>query len=1193
MQCNNAVEQSPKSPQDGEAPRVEDQEGRDVYILGSQSIEGGKLGIDETIVQFRRSLSLQSPDHPSRHKTLSHYALALNERFSCTGQIEDLDECIGFHREALSLRPPGHSDRVKSLNNLASALLTRFQNKGDFRDLEESITFNKDALSLCHPGHLDRGTSLNNLAGALWTRFQNKGDFSDLEECIAFHKEALSLCPPGHPDRASWLNNLANALCTRFNNKGDFWDLDECIESHKEGLSLCPPGHPNRHRSLNNLAVALSTRFRNTGDFHDLDECITCHKEALSLRDFRDLDECIASHQEALSLRPPGHPDRARSLNNLANALWTRFDNQGDFRDLEECISFQKEALFLYPAGHPGRGGLLNNLAGALSTRFENRGDYRDLEDCIALHREALSLRPPGHTGRASSLDNLANDLWARFESKGDFSDLEECIVLHKEALSFRPSGHPDRAKSLNNLANALCARFKNRGESRDLDESIASHKEGLSLCPSGHPDRARSLNNLANALSTRFKSKGDFSDLDECITFLKEVLSLRPPGHPHRAGSLNNLAGALLLHFQSNGDLEALTECTAHARACLTALSAADSPPEDQHGDPSHALQNHPDGLNSVLNLVEILKAEYKALGNEDTLNEIFELLESGPLYQGASPLHRLDHVRVWASTCREFGRTGDALQAYSLGVTLLPLLASLDLTLQQRQNVLIHAQDLAKDAVQCAFEQDELETALVFLSTARSVFWSQALQFRASLDRLDALHPDLASELRLVTRQLQIATQQHSQTESMQLENAPSLRPYLLSQTREEIIARIRAIDGFHDFLLPPSPDVLKNAARKGPIVFLNASKFGCHALILKEDGVLRRIELPTDIKALEHLVSAIRQLARGLSFDVKVRGDFRDCFEGGELRLNLVRKKRLPRTADDDFRVFLEVLWRVVGQPVVAVLGLKKTNTPPRIWWCPTGLFTFLPIHAAGIYSSSPSIESDCLSDYAVSSYCSGPQDLVAPPPEPDPNFKMLVAIEPDRPEPGVSGLPFTRQELEKIELRIPEKDRLVTRIGSKTAPGKPIVEDINAASIVHFGCHGMQDPLNPLDSCLLLSERRLTMSSLIRDCQNSTAALAYLSACETAMGDEARPDESLTLAATMQFAGFRSVVATMWSIHDDDAPIVADALYRHLFRNGKSTPPDITDAAYGLHIAVKELRELGRSFHRWVPFVHHGI
>jgi hypothetical protein len=61
----------------------------------------------------------------------------------------------------------------------------------------------------------------------------------------------------------------------------------------------------------------------------------------------------------------------------------------------------------------------------------------------------------------------------------------------------------------------------------------------------------------------------------------------------------------------------------------------------------------------------------------------------------------------------------------------------------------------------------------------------------------------------------------------------------------------------------------------------------------------------------------------------------------------------------------------------------------------------------------------------------------------------------------------------------------------------------------------------------------------------------------------------------------------------SIQDKDGPIVADKFYSHLFRNGTTKEPDITDAAEGLHLAVNELRKQGKPFRSWVPFLHFGI
>jgi CHAT domain-containing protein len=44
----------------------------------------------------------------------------------------------------------------------------------------------------------------------------------------------------------------------------------------------------------------------------------------------------------------------------------------------------------------------------------------------------------------------------------------------------------------------------------------------------------------------------------------------------------------------------------------------------------------------------------------------------------------------------------------------------------------------------------------------------------------------------------------------------------------------------------------------------------------------------------------------------------------------------------------------------------------------------------------------------------------------------------------------------------------------------------------------------------------------------------AFLAFLSACETAKGDNEQPDQAMHLAAAMLFSGFKSIVATMWYV-----------------------------------------------------------
>lgn len=83
-----------------------------------------------------------------------------------------------------------------------------------------------------------------------------------------------------------------------------------------------------------------------------------------------------------------------------------------------------------------------------------------------------------------------------------------------------------------------------------------------------------------------------------------------------------------------------------------------------------------------------------------------------------------------------------------------------------------------------------------------------------------------------------------------------------------------------------------------------------------------------------------------------------------------------------------------------------------------------------------------------------------------------------------------------------------------------------------SILHLSCHGQQHQ-HPLKSGFCLRDGKLTVEELMQ-LNLPQPLLAYLSACESAQGDQNQPDEAVHLAAAMLFAGFRSVIATMWFV-----------------------------------------------------------
>lgn len=155
------------------------------------------------------------------------------------------------------------------------------------------------------------------------------------------------------------------------------------------------------------------------------------------------------------------------------------------------------------------------------------------------------------------------------------------------------------------------------------------------------------------------------------------------------------------------------------------------------------------------------------------------------------------------------------------------------------------------------------------------------------------------------------------------------------------------------------------------------------------------------------------------------------------------------------------------------------------------------------------------------------------------------------------------------------------------GTKTR----VVAGMGECNWVHLACHGIQKPDAPTKSALILQDGHLTLEEIVK-LQLPNAEFAFLSACQTTTGDERLSEEAVHIAGAMLLAGYRGVVATMWSIRDELAPEVADEFYAYLTQNGQQ--PDSRRAAEALHFSVQKLRNRpGVSLLDWLPFVHLGV
>ncbi|KAJ7245071.1 CHAT domain-containing protein [Mycena rebaudengoi] len=1043
---------------------------------------------------------------------------ALYEKFQQSGDLQNLNECVAHLEQTLAQLSWRHPSRAYALGTLGEMLSVRFRcNKGP-EDLDKSIKGFEKALELQPAPHPNFVLLLVNLALGLQTKFEQQADNEALEKAIAYFKEAFEYS--SDPEMQSIiLNNLATAYTARFKTMSEPTDLDESIKLMKQTLSLRPSGHSDRGLALSNLATVIQHRFNLTENFDDVEEVVLLCREALTLHPISD-------------------PCRIQTLDHLANGLRSRFEQLETFDDLEEAIQLHQEAVDLFGSntqlnrrqGSPiidsasDHSTALLNLASAVQVRFMHHGDIKDLDKVVETYRKALDVCVPHN--ECECTENLAGGLQLRFERNGHIKDLEEAITLHKEARKLTPVGHFARSTIAFNLARALRSLFEKRGNKNDLEEAVKLHEEDLTLSPPSHPNRKTSLTSFANTLLTKLEYDRDFhapvkqetdgkesQALKKIIELQREALTLFPASHAGRSDALNNLSNALHVQFTWHRDSQALEESVCLYKEALELRP----PPHSRRGG-------------SLAALASVLAARYKHNHSPyDLVDSIFHVQEASE-YLYSTPLNRIEYTHVWGQIAAEFNHFS-ALSAYQKAIDLLPQIAALHLDVVSRQSILsvLQASQLASEAAVCAINKQDFSAAVELLEASRSVFWSQAMQLQTPISHLE-----------------------HTHMLAMEAEGAKYEE---LNKDWNATIEAVRQLPNFEDFMQHKKISALSQAAVSGPIIILITRSSICYALIVTQREPVQCILLSqvntetgkflaslslalsrSNIKAAELLAE---NAYRNELIDSKVHELQGRLFGGPEGLMDV--------TSDDIFENLLAELWTSI-----------KTNHPRRLWWCPTGSLSFLPLHAAGIYGKT---ETDSLDG--------------------------------------------SMEELYAIQKRVP--NGWLTSLGdSSPAMVDAALYHLRESSIVHFACHGAQDLENPLDSSLILSDGPIRVSDIMREGHDSSSknmakglSLAFLSACETAKGDTKTPDEAMHLAATLLFAGFRSVVATMWEMIDEDGPQIADEFYTQLFKgcNPNSNPPivpDLANSAKALHYAVIELRKCqGMTFRRWVPFVHYGL
>jgi hypothetical protein len=462
----------------------------------------------------------------------------------------------------------------------------------------------------------------------------------------------------------------------------------------------------------------------------------------------------------------------------------------------------------------------------------------------------------------------------------------------------------------------------------------------------------------------------------------------------------------------------------------------------------------------------------------------------------------------------------------------------------------------------------------AVELFEQGRGVLLGQALDTRTDLTALAKSDPDLARRFTALRDDLDRADDRAGDAVALVVERQAAAEAF------ERVISEIQAMPGFDDLLRPPPVGKLAAAAADGPVVVVNVSRFGSHALILTSSGVLEPVPLTglTPETVPEQVVGFLAALDQVSSSRGRGRG-----WALGQQRI-----------ADT-----LGWLWDTVAGPVLDRLDITEAPPArqpwPRLWWCVSGPLSFLPLHAAGRHHTTRfGVAPATVIDRVISSYtptiralghARRPYSATRGDAADDTGGiagRVVAVAMPHTPD--ATDLPGTEAEADGLRRRFPDQ---VTVLSGPAATHNEVLAALPGARWAHFACHGVSDMANPSASRLLLTDHRdvpFTVVDVAR-LRLEDAELAFLSACSTARPGTRLTDEAIHLASAFELAGYRHVVGTLWPIGDRQAVDIAEDIYTTFTGTG--------DVATAVHTATRRLRDRWPDIPSvWASHIHSG-
>lgn len=568
-----------------------------------------------------------------------------------------------------------------------------------------------------------------------------------------------------------------------------------------------------------------------------------------------DINRAIEAYERAMNSTIPDDPAYANYAHASGNSYLTRFTLFGNIPDIEQALSFLEFSASQRKEGDVALPGRLSRLGVAYRVRFKATGDLVDIEKAISNQQRGVQLTDANHPDLADRLGSLGNSFKARFDRNGDLADINSAIDNTEKAIMMSTERHDNMPMWYNNLGSFYQMRFNKTNKIKDSNVAIEKQKKGIDIASKRHPKMASWLNNLGCSYQIRFARTRDMADIEKAIELQTQAEDTTENGYTLKPMFLRNLGNSYNKKFGATGDLDDIN------RAIDKHQRAVELTPE-----------GHADLPSRLGSLGICFHSRFKHSGNKTDIRNAITSFRNAATRPTGRPSTRLSAAREWGDLCR-LHDPPQSLEAFRVVIELLSQVAGLEQTVQKRHSSLMDISNLTMSAAATALDQNELGTAVEWLEQGRCFVWNQINQLRTPADSLRAQDPELAERFLRVSRALEESGSRQEvgpfdtggiDSMSHLIATQDEIQAHVdLAKQYHTLLAEIRGISGFEDFLQPPKiSDLLSKLPRGGAVVTFVIHKDRCDALILKKN-LSSPIHVPLNKMTLERALDLGNEL------------------------------------------------------------------------------------------------------------------------------------------------------------------------------------------------------------------------------------------------------------------------------------------------------------------------------------------